>query len=273
LGQILKVVASFGQYLIPGALLIGAAVSVFKSWGKSGKSIGFEDVRNDTHWPEESKPFDEAEQARRRREDEMYEYNKSSQTKPSRSAKVDTSRWSAELLNALEWKRFEEVCAGFFECLGFTTKSVLCGADGGIDIRLYLSSSEKAVAIVQCKSWKKTVGVDVVRELRGVMASEGIPEGIFATTNSFTTDAVAFAKANHIDLMDGTKVLNSIRSLTDDQQANLLQLATEGDYTTPTCASCGIKLTWRTPASGAKSFWGCVNYPRCRSRLFLAGPA
>lgn len=34
-----------------------------------------------------------------------------------------------------------------------------------------------------------------------------------------------------------------------------------------TCASCGIKLVERTPAKGGAGFWGCSNYPRCKSRL------
>src|ERR1700704_5359844 len=41
-----------------------------------------------------------------------------------RSAQEDpsgTGRWSLELLRRLEWRRFEELCAAYFEALGFTT--------------------------------------------------------------------------------------------------------------------------------------------------------
>jgi len=47
--------------------------------------------------------------------------------------------------------------------------------------------------------------------------------------------------------------------------------ATAGDYTTPTCASCGVKMIVRTPKAGGKAFWGCVNYPRCTMIIYTAG--
>ena len=58
--------------------------------------------------------------------------------------------------------------------------------------------------------------------------------------------------------------------LTDEQQAGLLRLATAGDYTTPTCPSCAVKMTKREPKAGGKTFWGCVNFPRCKSIINMA---
>ncbi len=185
--------------------------------------------------------------------------------------KVDATRWSAALLGVLEWKRFEEVCAGLFERLGFTTKSSECGADSGIDIHLYRPPSDQPVAIVQCKAWTKKVGVNVIRELRGVMSSEGVAEGICVTSSGYSDDAIAFAKANQIDLMDGDKVLKAILKLTEEQQASLLRLATAGDYTTPTCPSCGVKMEAKKGRVSGKPFWGCVNYPKCKTKLYVAG--
>ena len=70
--------------------------------------------------------------------------------------------------------------------------------------------------------------------------------------------------------MDEKAVLGAIRKLPQEQQASLLRLATAGDYTTPTCASCGVKLVLRKPKSGGKPFWGCVNYPRCKMTINIA---
>lgn len=187
-------------------------------------------------------------------------------------AQVDTSRWSQDLLKALEWKRFEEVCAGLFERLGFATRAATTGADGGIDIHLFRPPGEQAVAIVQCKAWtgSSKVGVRYIRELHGVMASKRITDGIFATTTVFSDDAKEYAKANHIDLLDGNAILKSISTLSDEEQERLLRVATVGDYATPTCPSCGVKMTKRNPKAGGKAFWGCVNYPRCRSIINIA---
>jgi restriction system protein len=184
---------------------------------------------------------------------------------------VDASRWSAELLGKLEWKRFELVCAGLFERLGFTAKTATKGADGGIDIHLFKHPAKQAISIVQCKAWNESskVGVRHIRELHGVMASEKVAEGIFATTATFSKEAKEYARENHIDLLDGRALLKSITSLTDELQASLLTLAIAGDYTTPTCPSCGIKMTKRNTTT-AKPFWGCVHFPRCRSIINIA---
>ncbi len=67
--------------------------------------------------------------------------------------------------------------------------------------------------------------------------------------------------------MDGSALLRLIATRTPEQQQALLDVAFEGDYWRPTCVSCGIKLVDRTPSKGGAAFWGCSNYPRCKSRL------
>lgn len=174
--------------------------------------------------------------------------------------------WSLEALRALEWKRFELLCARYYEAVGFKSETRRCGADGGIDVKLFKVDPAKPIAIVQCKAWNAySVGVKEVRELLGVMAHEKIERGIFITTSTYTNDALVFGKANPIQLLDGEGFLKKIQGLRQDQQDALRTFAFDGDYRTPTCASCGVKMTRRESKRGA--FWGCVNYPRCKSRF------
>lgn len=273
IGQtIVKTIASFAQYVLPIIFLAGAAASAIakaKSRARFPGQLGRQPTNvprpNEAAEPKSVDPWSDQHGT------DIYPIWTSASAEVAQTAKVDATRWSAALLGVLEWKRFEEVCAGLFEQLGFATKSAICGADGGIDIHLYGPPSDQPVAIVQCKAWTKKVGVNVIRELRGVMTSEGVAEGIFVTSSSYSDDAIAFAKTNQIDLMDGDKVLKAILKLTEEQQASLLRLATAGDYTTPTCASCGVKMVARKPKLGGKAFWGCVNYPRCKMKLYVAG--
>lgn len=131
-----------------------------------------------------------------------------------------------------------------------------------------------APRIVQCKHWLgKPVGVREVREFRGVMASHQLQSGTYVTSSTFTADAIAFAKANGIQLQDGAALLKLIGQRTPEQQAALLAVAYEGDYGRPTCASCGTKMIERTSAKKAGSFWGCANYPRCRGRTIAMSGA
>lgn len=170
-------------------------------------------------------------------------------------------------MQQLEWKRFETVCTEFLKTLGFQAKETKTGADGGVDIVLHQIGDTKPMAIAQCKAWRnRPVGVKPVRELFGVMAADKVEHGIFLTTSSYTDEARNFAAGKNLDLVDGSKLIAFIRQLGADAQAALLQKAFTGDYSTPTCPRCDIKMTLRTSNKGPQAgseFWGCPNYPRC----------
>ena len=181
-------------------------------------------------------------------------------------------RWSRDVFELIEWRRFEAVVEALFAQAGFETRSQPHGADGGVDIWLYSehhTAGDAPVSIVQCKQWMRwKVGVKEMRELRGVMAQHGIVRGQFVTTSDFTADARAFAEANGIGLHDVDGLLRLIGSRHAKQQEALLRVAFEGEWWRPTCASCGIKLVERTAREGGRAFWGCENYPRgCTMRL------
>jgi len=114
------------------------------------------------------------------------------------------------------------------------------------------------------------VGVKPVRELFGVMAAEGVLQGVFMTTGEFTAEAKKFAKGKKLVLASGSSFLQSIQSMSEENQAALLKVATEGDYTTPTCVSCDVKMKLRISKKGKNigaRFWGCSNFPRCKKQL------
>ncbi|MGH8017196.1 MAG: topoisomerase DNA-binding C4 zinc finger domain-containing protein [Opitutaceae bacterium] len=63
---------------------------------------------------------------------------------------------------------------------------------------------------------------------------------------------------------DGSLFLGQIRRLPESTQKKLIRLAAEGDHTTPTCPSCGVKMVGRTNSKDSSKFWGCRRYPRCK---------
>lgn len=190
---------------------------------------------------------------------------------PKREPKAEPkpTSWSLELLRRIEWKRFEELAAAFYRELGLRSETIRCGADGGIDAKLFKGDSPDPTAIVQCKSWSsRPVGVKPVRELLGVMTHQHVAEGVFIATGDFTKEAIDFAKANPMDLVSGAAFMGMIQKLPVEAQQRLLAVATEGEFTTPTCPSCGIKMVWRKSERG--DFWGCGNYPRCKQVFHVA---
>lgn len=178
------------------------------------------------------------------------------------------TEWSLPLIRNLEWKRFEDVCHKYYELKGIRSETTPLGPDGGIDIRLYQDNSGKTTAIVQCKAWnERYVGVSLIRELLGVMTHEKIPKAFFMTTSTFSDEAKSFASSNRITLVDGALLLMMFQRLPEVDRESLLAFATEGDYQTPTCPSCGIKMVCRSGASGRPDFWGCSRYPACSGTL------
>ena len=113
----------------------------------------------------------------------------------------------------------------------------------------------------------RPVGVDKVRELRGVMAAHDVRRGQFATTSTFTAEAIAFGRDNGINLLDIQGLLALIAQRTPEQQQALLEVAFEGDYRRPTCVNCGVKMVERRKRQGGRPFWGCSNFPRCKTMM------
>lgn len=176
--------------------------------------------------------------------------------------------WSIELLRSIEWKRFEYLCAEFFKTVGKRVETIEKGADGGLDARVYDNKTGDLEFAIQCKAWSTPVSVKALRELYGVMIHENAKKCIFMTTNSFTQDAKDFALSHKTQmfLIDGEKFVSMIKNLPEASQKELLEFATKDDYTVPSCPSCGIKLVQRTSSKG--NFWGCRNYPKCKTRIY-----
>jgi restriction system protein len=179
-----------------------------------------------------------------------------------------SGQFSVDLLKELEWKRFEQLVEGYFGQTGWRTRPNRTGADGGVDVHLFRPDQDKVAAVVQCKAWNAyTVGVKPVRELFGVMAADGVPEGFFVTTGEYTGEARSFATGKPMTLIDGADLMRRLGSLPAERQSDLYATVTAGDYTTPTCPNCGIKMVRRQAGKGrtpGNEFWGCPSYPRCR---------
>jgi restriction system protein len=172
--------------------------------------------------------------------------------------------WSLELLHALEWCRFERLCAGYYREKGIAHVPISLAANGGMDIYLFQDEArpKRATAVVHARARGLVhQGVQGVRELIGVMAHERIERAFFMTNGYFTPEAKALGHLHNIVLVDARVLLAMIARLPEAQQACLLQEVTEGDYTTPTCPMCGHKMQRASGSHG--DYWGCARHPAC----------
>lgn len=176
--------------------------------------------------------------------------------------------WSPQLLEVIEWRRFEALVEAMYRQAGFETSSKPYGADGGVDVELWTPGpGARVVGLVQCKHRREPMGVDTVRALRGVMAERQVARGQFVASGGFTAPAERFARDNGIHLLDGPALLAWIGQRTPQQQRALLDVATDGEFWRPTCVRCGEKMVDRVNRQDGHAFWGCASYPRCRHRM------
>ncbi|GAA4648312.1 hypothetical protein GCM10023116_05790 [Kistimonas scapharcae] len=181
--------------------------------------------------------------------------------------------WTLKLLQSMEWLVFEQLVASYFKMRGMKAELTGSGADGGVDVKVTTQTTQaKRQIYVQCKAWsKQMVGVKPVRELYGVMMADKADMGILITTSTFTEDSLRFAKnIPSLRLINGEQFLALMKKLPADQQQALLTQFIRGDYKTPSCPKCSIKMVSRRSQKrgfDAKPFWGCRNFPRCRQTM------
>lgn len=176
---------------------------------------------------------------------------------------------TADALDGMSWREFEMLVGEGFRLQGYQVVETGGSADGGVDLVL-TKGGEKF--LVQCKQWRAfKVGVDVVRELYGVMAARGAAGGFVVTSGRFTDDATSFASGRNINLLDGPKLLGLLRQAQSSKGHGLADAGSVNPVTTamspPACPLCSKAMVKRTAKRGANAggeFWGCTGYPVCR---------
>lgn len=176
----------------------------------------------------------------------------------------------------LSWDDFERLTAEAFARFGYASQETKKGRDGGVDCVL---RKDGKLYLAQCKHWKSgKVGVQVVRELNGVVAAKGAAGGFVVCSGEFTADAKAFAKGTTIELVDGRKLARWFAGA-DRPAVSVMSPAPQtaapagaAQTTAPDqqdCPRCGSPMIGRHRkdsggAIAAPIFLGCVNFPKCR---------
>ena len=190
---------------------------------------------------------------------------------------------ASDALDGMSWREFELLVGEGFRLQGYqVAETGGGGADGGVDLVLTRpgrNGGEKF--LVQCKQWRALkVGVDVVRELYGVMAARGATGGFVVTSGRFTDEAISFASGRNVMLVDGPKLIGLIRQARAGAgqpaaraaapAAITHALASSEPIPCPLCAKPMVRRTAKRGANAGGEFWGCTGYPACRGTRPIA---
>lgn len=151
-------------------------------------------------------------------------------------------------IKRIGWQQFEQLIGEGFRRQGFSViENEGKGADGG---------------------------VNVVRELYGVMAAEGATGGFVVTSGRFTDEARSFAVGLNIELIDGFELqrwTKSAKSPAKDTSSNTSMgprlsqpVWKESSESCPRCQSPMVRRTAKRGPNTGGTFWGCSRFPECR---------
>ncbi|WP_158583444.1 restriction endonuclease [Salinisphaera sp. Q1T1-3] len=156
----------------------------------------------------------------------------------------------------LSWQQFEQLVAASFRRKGFVATLTADGADEGVDIVL---TERDNVLLVQCKHWAaRPVGVNIVRELFGVMHAKTARKAILATSGLLTPDAHRFCRENSIHCIDAEALPSFIDPAAMPPQHEIV--GNRSDL----CPLCGAAMVTRTASRSGRRLRGCSRFPACK---------
>jgi hypothetical protein len=167
--------------------------------------------------------------------------------------------FAAELLQKLEWKRFEELVASYYSKTGVVAVRTKSGPAAPVHIKISWKGEPRPFAYVQCIS-NPTGLIDVgpLQELVKVLAADDIRRGYVVSTGKFNVGARDVAEEKHITLLPGDILIEKLNALPDAARSELMQQTTTGDYTTPSCPKCEGKMIRSTDN---QAMWRCAMHP------------
>jgi HJR/Mrr/RecB family endonuclease len=271
-----------------------------KSWAKCRHGIAGGEVRNlCKECLRETRETEE----RLRRAQEAFENEQRIKDAALQLREAERSRLvklivpSLQELRNLTSQQFEDEIARMFERFGYSVEQTPYVKDHGRDAILKKNGQK---FLLECKKYGEG-GLSGRRDLQiffAAMTIDGAAHGHFVSTGAFTKDAIEFAAANRIELIDGNKLLRYMfdskpLSSDDDKYKSMcarcgkivfhrlrapqpvkcasghevlptldIGAVLSSSGATPNCPDCGAPMRlvhWKR-----RRFWGCTRYPECR---------
>lgn len=189
-----------------------------------------------------------------------------SPSEPASNVPTDpTMRFTLGLLGKLEWKRFEQLVAQYYTKTGESAKRTGAGPDAPINIHISWKDDPRPFAGVRCVGGPVSiVDLKTLQALFEALTRQEIKRGYAVTTGSFQQAAREFAVEKGLALIPGDSFVEKLNALPEQARAELLRETIVGDFTTPTCPRCDVKMV---KSNGREPRWVCPNRPTCEATI------
>jgi restriction system protein len=160
--------------------------------------------------------------------------------------------WSTELIARMDWRQLERVVVALFDAEHQHVETI-GNAVSVRDCAGNAPSSETSLILKRATSPGKTSdGKPVLAPLVAILTHRGVRRALFLKLED---DSVLPSS------LDAATLVQYLLKLTAARRDALLTLATEGDWSTPSCPTCNLKM--QKLKGGTHHFWGCQNFPKC----------
>lgn len=180
-------------------------------------------------------------------------------TPPADSSDGGGAQFSANLLSKLEWKRFEELVEAYYSKTGVVAARTKGGPSSPAQIKISWKGEPRPFALVRCLSRAhELVEIKPLHELYTALAAEDIRRGYVVTSGKFSVAARDYAEEKHLTLLPGEIFLEKLNALPAPARSEIMQTASSGDYSTPSCPTCDSKMA---QSSDNPPVWRCSSHP------------
>jgi hypothetical protein len=165
-----------------------------------------------------------------------------------RAPDIDSSQWSLELLRRLDWRRFHDLAETMLSRAGYMVEGERSEEDGSriLSIRRGSRRENRADALLFLAGWEafrisERHFANFVDEMERCQVSQGV----LVTPGDFSAGAARAARSDKFELIDGDAFMATMQDLPESDLEWLLAVTTAGEFASPTCPQCGLKMQWR----------------------------
>lgn len=160
------------------------------------------------------------------------------------------SRWTADVISSLDWKRIAELARALASASGFVIGKTKVPTSGAAEFVMQQAQDANARSLVRLAPWNRWMAsTDCIRDFVEALAREPTgTHGIYIAPGGFAETAVLVARHHGIEMVDAWGLASRLNDLPQEHRNFFFETGMSGDVHTPSCPVCLHPLTLITGA-------------------------